>query len=90
MQPSALAELSSGRVFARYEAITREEEHPIWKIRYWNCHPDEKPSGWSPSEEESKLLDDQKVRVVKVRMAGLWDTVGANGTDAIANRGFLT
>lgn len=90
VRPAALVELSSGRIFARYEAISRDEEQPIWKLRYWDRHPMEKPRGWAPSQEDAMLIDDQKVRVVKVRMAGLWDTVGAIGTDAMANQGALT
>jgi uncharacterized protein (DUF2235 family) len=90
VRSSALTEISSGRIFARYEAVSLEQEQPIWKIRYWARHPEEKPAGWTPSAEDNLLLDDQKVRVVKVRLAGLWDTVGAIGTDAMANQGALT
>ena len=31
-------------------------------------------------------MDDTKVRKVKIRMVGLWDTVGAIGADAVQNK----
>ncbi len=76
--------------FDHYEACSRDEAHPIWRLAYWQKHPEKAPASWVPSKVEAQLLDSAKVRIVKVTMAGLWDTVGAIGTDAIANRGALT
>lgn len=85
-RPSALKEWSVERAFDRYEGTSREKKQPIWQLRYWQRHPDEAPAGWKPGRDDVRLMDDAKVRVVKVRMAGLWDTVGAIGKDALKNR----
>ena len=76
-------------IFDRYEAISRQDSEvirPLWRLRYWQRHPAEAPPGWTPDAEETLLLDNAKVREVKIRMAGLWDTVGAIGADALENR----
>lgn len=75
--------------FDRYEAISSQEAEvirPIWRLRHWQEVAADRPPGWQPDADEQRLLDDSKVRVVKVRMAGLWDTVGAMGADALENR----
>jgi hypothetical protein len=79
--------LSVRKLFERYEAISRGKAHPIWRLRYYKK---DLPAGWTPKGADNLLLDAKKVRVVKVRMAGLWDTVGAMGKDALKNRGALT
>lgn len=92
-RPETLAEWSVEQAFDRYESITCQDTeviHPIWRLRYWQRHGEEKPSGWAPTTDDARLMDNKKVRVVKVRMAGLWDTVGALGTDAIRNKGAST
>lgn len=81
---------STDRAFQRYEAISQGREEPIWRLRYWDRHPDQRPAGWTASQDDRVLSDDSQVQVVKVRMAGLWDTVGALGKDAITNHGALT
>lgn len=89
-RPEAAPQWSSHQALERYEAISREEAQPIWKLRRWQRHPGETPPGFQPNAGDKILLDDAKVRIVKVRMAGLWDTVGAIGTDAMSNDGALT
>lgn len=84
------ARWTADRAFERYEAISKDLAQPIWKLRYWQDHPDQRPPTWRASADDQTLCDDSIVQVVKVRMAGLWDTVGAIGTDAVANRGALT
>jgi uncharacterized protein (DUF2235 family) len=84
-----LEEWSVDRAFDRYEAISRqeaEEVRPLWRLRYWKDNLAARPPGWNPDETESRLMDDTRVREVKVRMAGLWDTVGSLGTDGLTNR----
>jgi len=87
LRPEALAGTSVRQMFARYEAISKGEEQPIWRLRFFK---EELPAGWAPNEGDKVLMDNAKTRVVKVRMAGLWDTVGAMGGDAIANEGAVT
>lgn len=84
----SLNEWNAEDTFDRYEAISRQDSEvvrPIWRLRYWQSHPEQAPSGWQPDAQEARLLNDAQVRVVKIRMAGLWDTVGAIGTDALQN-----
>lgn len=84
-----LEEWSVEDIFERYAAITEqttEDTHPIWRLRYWQDHPQDAPQGWRPTGEELLLLDEARVRVVKVHMAGLWDTVGAINADALQNK----
>lgn len=91
--PGTLAEWDENQTFGRYDSLSQqetEEIHPIWRLRYWQRHPDEQPPGWEPTADDLRLLDDTRVRVVKVRMAGLWDTVGALGVDALENHGAST
>lgn len=88
-----LGEWTVASIFSRYETITMqnaEEVRPIWRLRHMERHPEEKPVGWTPTSEDLLLLNNSKVQVVKVRMAGLWDTVGSMGSDALSNRGALT
>lgn len=76
-------------IFDRYAEISRQTEEkirPIWRLRYWQQNPDKAPPGWEPDVQERLILDSNRVREVKIRMAGLWDTVGAIGTDAIHNK----
>lgn len=87
-RPEALGEWDVDQAFERYESIASqesEEVRPVWRLRYWQRHPEEAPPGWQPTPEDLRLMDEAKVRVVKVRMAGLWDTVGALGTTALKN-----
>lgn len=75
--------------FERYSAISQQETEvilPIWRLRYWQRHPQDAPPGWQPTPDDSRLLDDARVREVKIQMAGLWDTVGAIDTDALQNK----
>lgn len=77
------------KIFDRYEAISRQETEdirPLWRLRRWGRHPKEAPPNWKPDKQESQLQDPSKVREVKIRMAGLWDTVGAIGPDALENQ----
>jgi len=79
--------------FHRYAEITgqkKETIHPIWRLRRWQQVPAEKPRGWKPTREDLRLMDDDQVRVVKVRMAGLWDTVGAIGKYCLRDKGAHT
>lgn len=81
-----LKEWSAEKAFDRYDKITREETphiYPIYRLRYWQRHPTEKPTGWIAAEEDELLLDKSKVQEVKVQMAGLWDTVAALGIDVL-------
>lgn len=89
-QKQALTEWTANRAFAHYESISRGEANPIWRLKHWQKHPDEIPQDWVPTSEDALLLADTRVRVVKVKMAGLWDTVGAMGADALTNQGALT
>lgn len=87
-RPETLKEWTVEKAFDRYESITMQETEvirPIWRLCYWQRHPDEQPAGWSPSADDLRLMDEERVRVVKVKMAGLWDTVGALGTKALEN-----
>lgn len=84
-----LKEWSAEDIFDRYAAISQQDAEvirPIWRLRYWQRHPEEAPSGWQPDAQEVRLLDDARMREVKIRMAGLWDTVGAIGVDALQNK----
>ncbi len=79
--------------FLRYSRITYQETEkirPIWRLRRWQQVPAEKPPGWKPTREDLRLMDDDQVRVVKVRMAGLWDTVGAIGKYCLRDKGAHT
>ena len=87
MRPETLKDIGVRKVFARYEAISKEKAHPIWRLRYFKG---DLPPGWKPTATDIVYLDPKKVRVVKVRMAGLWDTVGAIGTDALKNAGAIS
>jgi len=87
---NAKARFTPEQAFSRYEAVSREEAHPIWKLRYWQHHPEERPASVALTLDDALMCDDSVVQVVKVRLAGLWDTVGAIGTDAMANHGALT
>lgn len=87
MKKETMQELSVRKLFDRYEAISLGKAHPIWRLRYFKK---DLPSKWTPNAVDKLLLDGKKIRVVKVRMAGLWDTVGAMGADAIANQGAVT
>ena len=92
-RPETLEEWPVADAFDRYETITRQQTEavrPIWRLRHWQDTPADAPPGWAPTANDRRLLDDAKVRVVKVRMAGLWDTVGALGADALANHGSIT
>lgn len=92
-QSTALSKWTPEATFDRYEAISRQESelvHPIWRLRFWAANPGQASTGWAADAVESRLLDELSVRVVKIRMAGLWDTVGAIGTDALSNRGAST
>lgn len=86
---STLGQWSVKDIFARYAAISQqstETVRPIWRLRYWQSNPQDAPAGWQPDSDEKRLLDDDQVRVVKVHMAGLWDTVGAIDADALQNK----
>lgn len=88
-RPETLPEWSVDSAFERYEAISRqetEEVRPLWRLRYWKLQPDARPPGWTPTADDLRLMDNDRVREVKVRMAGLWDTVGSLGTDGLTNR----
>lgn len=87
LRQSTLAEFGVRDMFARYESISKGRAHPIWRLRYY---PKDLPGGWAPNATDRLLLDNSRVRVVKVRMAGLWDTVGAMGRDAVQNHGAVT
>lgn len=87
LRQSTLSEFSVRKLFDRYEAISKGKAHAIWRLRYYKK---DLPSGWAPNAVDQLLLDNSKVRVVKVRMAGLWDTVGAMGKDAVKNHGAQT
>ena len=87
LRQATLSEFSVSDMFARYEAISKGKAHAIWRLRYYKK---DLPSGWTPNAVDQLLLDNSKVRVVKVRMAGLWDTVGAMGKDAVKNHGAQT
>lgn len=90
IRPQTLPEFSVQQAFDRYESITSQDTEvilPIWELRYRQRHPDKCPSGWVPTSDDNRLLDEAKVRLVKIRMAGLWDTVGALGLEAIKNDG---
>lgn len=92
-RPETFKEWNADRTFDRYESLTMQETEvvkPIWRLRYWQRHPNEQPPGWQPTADDRRLMDDTKVREVKIRMAGLWDTVGALGTDALKNVGAST
>lgn len=83
----------SEQAFERYESISRQGSevlHPIWRLRYWRDNPDKAPAGWVPTADDRRLMDEDQVQYVKVRMAGLWDTVGAMGSDAVKNHGAST
>ena len=85
---STFKEWSVEDIFERYAAISQQDTEqiiPIWRLRHWHEKPAEAPPGWQPDEKERILLDENRVRKVKIRMAGLWDTVGAIGTDALHN-----
>ena len=85
-----LKEWTPQQAFARYDSITRQNEelvHPIYRLRHWQENPDAAPPGWKPSPDEQRMLDSNKIRVIKIKMAGLWDTVGSLGTDAFKNQG---
>lgn len=84
-----LVEWSADEIFERYAAISQQESeviHPVWRLRYWKRCPEKAPIDWQPDNSEILLLDDARVREVKIRMAGLWDTVGAIGSDSLENR----
>ena len=84
-----LRDWNTKEIFEHYAAISEQETEiirPIWRLRYWQSHPNEAPSGWRPDAKESRLLDNAQMRLVKIRMAGLWDTVGAIGADAVKNK----
>lgn len=86
-------EWKSEQAFDRYESISRQDKevlHPIWRLRYWRDNPDKAPAGWVPTADDRRLMDESQVQYVKVRMAGLWDTVGAMGPDALKNHGAST
>jgi uncharacterized protein (DUF2235 family) len=85
--PEMLAEVGVKKVWARYEAISREQAHPIWRLRFFK---ETLPPGWKPSAADLDYLDPKRTRLIKIRMAGLWDTVGAIGADALKNAGALT
>ena len=92
-RPEAFKEWNADDTFDRYEALTMQATEvvkPIWRLRYWQRHPEERPPGWEPDANDLRMTDENKVRVVKIRMAGLWDTVGALGDDALANKGAST
>ena len=79
--------------FLRYSKITcqkKEDIRPIWRLRHWQQVPADKPRGWKPTREDARLMDEAQVRVVKVRMAGLWDTVGALGKYCLKDKGANT
>ncbi len=79
--------------FQRYSEITcqkTEKVRPIWRLRHWQQVPADKPRGWKPTADDLRLMDDSQVRVVKVRMAGLWDTVGAIGKYCLNDKGTKT
>jgi uncharacterized protein (DUF2235 family) len=87
-RPEALEGWTIDQAFERYGILNlqrNEDVHPIWRLRHWQQVPADAPPGWRPNEDEATLLDDAKVRVVKIRMAGLWDTVGAIGANAVTN-----
>jgi hypothetical protein len=90
---AALKEWDERRVFERYEQISMQETevvHPIWRLVQWQQQPADAPKGWKPDADERFLLDPSQVDVVKIRMAGLWDTVGAIGLDNVKNEGAST
>ena len=92
-RPKTLSEWSAEQTFRRYAAITRQQTEkirPIWRLRHWREDPGSAPAGWTPTPADKRLMDESKVRVVKVRMAGLWETVGAIGKDVLNKRVPLT
>lgn len=87
-RPEGAGAWNSEKAFERYQKLNMQEVedvHPIWRLRLWQKDRAGAPGGWQADEEDIILLDDTKVRVVKIRMAGLWDTVGAIGANAITN-----
>ncbi|WCM48524.1 DUF2235 domain-containing protein [Pseudomonas sp. WJP1] len=88
-RPDTLKEWSTKEIFDRYADISQQDSEvirPMWRLRYWQGHPTEAPPGWHPDRLEARLIDDVYVRAVKIRMAGLWDTVGAIDADALQNK----
>jgi uncharacterized protein (DUF2235 family) len=80
--------MSTGDAFDRYEDISRQETEkirPLWRLRRWMRHPEEKPAGWVPSAQDAILMDEKKVHMAKIKMAGLWDTVGSIGLTGLTN-----
>jgi uncharacterized protein (DUF2235 family) len=93
VRPQSLAAWNEERVFDRYESISKQEKEevrPIYRLRFWAKNPAQAPPNWKPTADESFFLDDAKVAVVKIKMAGLWDTVGALGLDSVQNQGAKT
>ena len=85
---SHLYEWSALQAFDRYDSITRQDGEsilPLYQLKYLQKNPEKAPAGWRPTPEEKRLLDENLVREVSIRMAGLWDTVGAIGKDALKN-----
>lgn len=89
-RPEARERWTASMAFAHYEEIAEENAFPIWKLRYWQKNPTEAPRNWQPGVADRILMDNAAVQVVKVKMAGLWDTVGAIGKDALKNHGSIT
>jgi uncharacterized protein (DUF2235 family) len=90
LHPQTLPEFGVQQAFDRYAAITEQETEvilPIWELRYRQQHPEKCPAGWVPAADDCRFMDETKVRQVKIKMAGLWDTVGALGWEAINNDG---
>jgi uncharacterized protein (DUF2235 family) len=92
-RPEASSVWRTEQVFDRYEQIsmqTVEQIAPIWRLRYWQRNPDQQPAGLNPTPDDQRLMDESQVREVKIRMAGLWDTVGAIGKNALQDRAVAT
>ncbi len=92
-RPAVSAAWRTEEVFDRYEQIsvqTVERIAPIWRLRYWQRNPNKQPAGWNPTLDDRRLMDEVQVREVKIRMAGLWDTVGAIGRNAIHDQAVAT
>lgn len=90
---NGLATWSPRRAFDRYEKLSQqdtEEIRPLWRLTYWGRHPDKAPAGWMPDRDEQTLMNPGFVQAPQIQMAGLWDTVGAIGKDALENAGART
>lgn len=83
VRPEYVQNINFEQMFNRYENITTQVSEitlPIYKLRYFDRHPEiEKPQNWLKNSQDELFLKNEKIAMVEVVMAGLWDTVGSLG-----------